>query len=112
MEKIRAVVFYKNYFLDFFKAQNPKVKEKILWTIGLLEVLPYVPETYLKHLSGTNGLYEIRIQSGSDVYRVFCFFSGNKLIVALTGFQKKTQKTPPGEIKRALKIKGEYENER
>jgi hypothetical protein len=28
----------------------------------LIEELPHVPESYLKHLTGTDGLYEIRVQ--------------------------------------------------
>jgi len=60
-------------------------------------------------LVGTDGLYEIRVQSGSDIFRIFCFFDKTKLVVLANGFQKKTQKTPIFEIKKALKIKNEYE---
>ena len=67
-----------------------------------------MPETYLKHLEGTDGLYEIRIQLVSDIYRIFCFFDEGKLVVLANGFQKKTQKTPKKEIEKALKIKDEY----
>ena len=58
------------------------------------------------------GLYEIRVQQGSDIFRIFCFFDQGKLIILANGFQKKTQKTPKNEIEFALKIKKEYENER
>ena len=68
-----------------------------------------MPEDYLKHLEGTNGLYEIRVQQGSDTFRIFCFFDEGKLVVLANGFQKKTQKTPKIEIEKALKIKQEYE---
>jgi len=68
-----------------------------------------VPEDYLKHLEGTDGLYEIRVQQGSDIFRIFCFFDEGKLVVLANGFQKKTQKTPKIEIEKALKIKHEYE---
>lgn len=71
-----------------------------------------VPETYLKHLENTDGLYEIRIQSGSDIFRIFCFFDKGQLVVLANGFQKKTQKTPKKEIELALKIKAEYENDK
>ena len=70
-----------------------------------------IPETYLKHLESTNGLYEIRIKHGKDIFRIFCFFDQGKLIILTTGFQKKKQKTPKKEIEKALKIKEEYENE-
>lgn len=106
--KHRTVVFYKNYFEEFFVKQRQKVKDKIVWTFNLIEDLPQVPETYLKHLEDTGGLYEIRIQQGNDIFRVFCFFDKGKLIVVTSGFQKKTQKTPRQEIEKALKIKEEY----
>jgi phage-related protein len=67
-----------------------------------------VPETYLKHLEGTNGLYEIRVQQGSDIFRIFCFFDEGKLVVLLNGFQKKTQKTPGGQLEKAEKLKEQY----
>jgi phage-related protein len=70
-----------------------------------------VPETYLKHIGNTDGLYEIRVKQGSDIFRIFCFFDKGKLIILANGFQKKTQKTPRKEIDKALKIKEEYQNE-
>lgn len=109
--KYRSVIFYKNYFEDFFIIQSVKVKKKIIWTIQLIEGLDRVPETFLKHIESTNGLYEIRIRTGKEIFRVFCFFDKGKLIILANGFQKKTQRTPKKEIAKALKIKGEYENE-
>lgn len=111
-QKHRKITFYKNYFQDFFSKQNKKVKAKIVWTFDLIEDLQRVPETYLKHIENTNGLYEIRVQSGSDIYRIFCFFDQGQLVVIANGFQKKTQKTPKKEIEMALKIKADYENEK
>jgi len=60
----------------------------------------------------TEGLYEIRVQMGRDIYRIFCFFDQGQLVVIANGFQKKSQKTPKQEIELALKIKGEYEHEK
>lgn len=88
-----------------------KVREKIIWTFDLIEELPRVPETYFKHIESTEGLYEIRVQSGSDIFRIFCFFDKGKLVVLANGFQKKSQKTPRKEIVYALKIKAEYEKQ-
>ena len=110
-EKIRTVFLYKDYFIDFYNQQKQKIKDKIIWTFRLLETIQYVPEYYLKHLEGTDGLYEMRIQHGKDIFRIFCFFDEGKLIVLANGFQKKTQKTPKSEIEKALKIKKEYETE-
>jgi phage-related protein len=108
----RTIIFYKDYFEEFFVKQREKVKAKIIWTLELLEELERVPETYLKHLENTDGLYEIRVQQGSDIFRIFCFFDQGQIIILTNGFQKKTQKTPKKEIEKAIKIKTEYENEK
>ena len=71
-----------------------------------------MPEKYLKHLAGTAGLYEVRVEVGSDTYRVLCFFDKGQLIILVNGFQKKTQKTPINEIELAEKLKKQYFNEK
>ncbi len=111
-KSFRTVIFYKNYFEEFFLEQSDKVKAKIIWTIQLIEEIERIPETYLKHIESTNGLYEIRIKFGKNIFRIFCFFDHGKLIILINGFQKKTQKTPKKEINRALKIMEEYKNEK
>lgn len=78
----------------------------------IIEDLDRVPEVYFKHLNGTSGLYEIRVQNRSNIFRIFCFFDDNNLVVVGHGFQKKTQKTPHNEIAQAEKIKKEYYEER
>ena len=102
-QKVRTIIFYKDYFATFFVKQSQKVKDKIVWTFDLIEIIDKVPETYLKHLEGTDKLYEIRIQNGSDTFRIFCFFDEGFLVVLANGFQKKTQKTPKQEIEKAFK---------
>lgn len=111
-QKYRKITFYKNYFQAFFSKQSKKVKAKIVWTFELVEDLQRVPETYLKYIENTNGLYEIRVQVGGDIFRIFCFFDRGQLVVLANGFQKKTQRTPTKEIEIALKIKAEYESEK
>lgn len=111
-QKHRTVIFYKDYFQEFFAKQRDKVKDKIIWTLELIEDLQRIPESYLKHIEITEGLFEIRVQVGSDIFRIFCFFDEGKLVVLANGFKKKTQKTPKQEIEKALNIKEEYENEK
>jgi phage-related protein len=106
--KVREVVAYKDDFESFLKAQPKKVQDKIFKIIEAIETLERVPSNYLKFLVGTNGLYEARIQLGSNIWRVFCFFDNDKLVILLNGFQKKTQKTPKNEIEKALKLMTEY----
>jgi phage-related protein len=110
--KFRTITIYKHYFPEFLAKQRPKVKDKIIWTLKLIEEVQHVPEIYLKHLEGTAGLFEIRVQSGNEIFRIFCFFDEGKLIVLANGFQKKTQKTPKQEIEKALKIKDLYHEEK
>jgi phage-related protein len=108
MEKIREIIAYKNHFEDFLKSQPVKVQNKIFKIIEAIETLERIPTTYLKLISGTDGLYEARIQLGSDIWRVFCFFDKGRLVILLNGFQKKTEKTPKNEIDKAINLMNEY----
>lgn len=104
----RSVVYYNHYYLDFFNGLSEDVQLKFNWTLQLIATQARVSEKFLKHLSGTNGLYEIRIEYESSQYRIFSFFDDDKLIVLINGFKKKTNKTPKREINQAEKIKKEY----
>lgn len=108
----RSVVVYKNYFFDFYEKQSEIVQNKIEWTLKLIQVMQKVPERYFKHLEGSKGLYEIRIEVGNNIYRIFSFFDKGNLIVLGNAFQKKTQKTPKQEIAKAQKIMEEYYSEK
>ena len=106
-KQFREVIFYGEYFWEFYYKQSRKVKDKITWTIGLLNYLEVIPEKYLKHIEETD-LYEIRVSFGNNIFRIFCFFDKDRLVIVLNGFQKKTQKTPRNEIDRAVRLKKEY----
>ncbi|MDY0201738.1 MAG: type II toxin-antitoxin system RelE/ParE family toxin [Bacteroidales bacterium] len=113
MEKIREVIAYKHYFEEFLLGQPKKVQDKIYKVLEAIETLERIPSNYLKLIVGTNQLYEARIQLGSNIWRVFCFFDSGRLVILLNGFQKKTQKTPKNEINRAVNLMNEYyENKR
>ena len=112
MELIRLVIAYKRYFLDFYEDQTNAVQRKIEWTLNLLRKIERVPKKYFDHIAGTDGLFEVRVEVESNIFRIFAFFDKGNLIVLGNGFQKKTQKTPKKEIEKALKIKVEYENEK
>jgi len=88
--------------------QPKKVQDKIFKVLEAIETLERIPSNYLKHLEGTKGLYEARIQLGDNIWRMFCFFDKGRLIILLNGFQKKTQKTPKKEIEMALQLMKEY----
>ncbi|MEO6229846.1 MAG: type II toxin-antitoxin system RelE/ParE family toxin [Ferruginibacter sp.] len=108
MEQIRALIFYRHYFHEFFDRQNEKVKEKIDYVLFVMTHTERVPEKFLKHIEGQKGLYEIRIEVGNNIFRIFCCFHKGKVVVLFNGFQKKTQKTPKGEIEFAVKLMNEY----
>lgn len=108
----RTVQIYKNHFWDFYNSQSVKVQDKIDWTIGLVRSLRIVPKIYFDHITGTDGLWEIRTKVGSNIFRVFCCFDEGNLVVLLSGFQKKTQKTPKKEIEKAERLKKEYYDEK
>ena len=108
MDRHRKLIFFKNYFEDFFNSLPAKVQDKIDYVLFLVTVADRIPSKFFEHLSGTDGLYEIRIEFESNIYRIFCCFDSGNLVVLFNGFQKKSQKTPQSEIDKALKIKEEY----
>ena len=108
MAKKRELYFFKDYFEKFFDKQSEKVQKKILWTLRIIEEIDQIPDVYLKHLKNTSGLYEIRVQVGKNIFRIFSFFDKENLIVIGHGFQKKSQKIPKQQIERAEQIKREY----
>jgi len=109
---MRRTYVYGDDFWGFYDAQKPAVQGKIDWVIGLVRSLKMVPEKFFKHLEGTDGLFEIRIKVGSDIFRIFCFFDKGDLVILLNGFQKKSAKTPRNEIERAVRLKQKYYEER
>jgi phage-related protein len=107
---IRKIIFYGNEFWTLYNKQTKKVQDRINWTLGVVRDIERIPEKYFKHIEGTK-LYEVRISSGNNIFRIFCFFDKGKLVVVINGFQKKSQKTPRKEIERALKLQKQYYDE-
>ncbi len=105
---MRTTYVYGTEFWDFYYTQRSEVQDKIDWVIGLVRSLEMIPEKFFKHIEGTNGLFEIRIKVGSDIFRIFCFFDEGKLVILLNGFQKKSDKTPKNEIEKAERLKQKY----
>lgn len=104
----RKIIFYKEHFQSFFNELDEKTKKKVLQVLLWIQSLDIIPVSLMKSIEGAKGLYEIRIEYNSNIYRVFCCFDTGKLVVLFNGFQKKTQKTPPGEIERAKRLMNEY----
>ncbi len=104
----RQIVFYKNHFIDFYKDLAPKVKDKFKFTLELIKQVDNIPEKFFAPMAGYDGLFEVRIEYQSNIYRIFCCFDQGKLIVLFNAFQKKTEKTPKKEIEKAMRLKTEY----
>lgn len=113
----RTVIFYKTAdgkcpIQEFLDSLSGKVAQKVLWTLKLLEDLDILPSTYFKKLTGTEGIWECRVQYGSNIYRIFCFFDIHSVVVLTHGLMKKTQKTPKQEIERAESCRKDFLNRR
>ena len=104
----RKIIFYKDYFTNFYVEQPPKVQEKIEYVLRIVRQVERVPKTFLQHMEDTDGLYEIRVEYGSNIFRIFCCFDEGNLVVLFNGFQKKTQKTPKEELTLAKRLINEY----
>jgi phage-related protein len=108
MKKVREVIAYKDHFEKFLKDQTTRVQDKIFKVIEAIETYERVPSNYLRSIKGSKGLFEARIQLGSDIWRVFCFFDEDRLVILLNGFVKKSQETSKKEIYKAKRLMMEY----
>lgn len=108
MDKIRTIILFKNYFKEFYVAQTKTVRDKINAVLRLIETQRMIPKKFFRIIEGADGIYEIRVEIESNIYRIFCCMDSGAVVVLFHGFQKKTQKTPLREIKRAEAIKKEY----
>ena len=112
MEKVRTIKLFKNYYKEFYVAQTFEVRDKINKVLKLIETQRMIPAKFFRIIEGSDGIYEIRIEFGSNIYRIFCCFDEGSVVVLFHGFQKKSQKTPLKEIRRAEAIKKEYFKEK
>ena len=104
----RGIKFYDNYFIDFYLSLDLSIQEKIEYVFKVIRTMDRIPQKFLTHIEGTDGLYEIRIKENGNIYRVFCCFDAGRIVILFNGFEKKSQKTPKREIDKALRIKQDY----
>ncbi len=62
-----------------------------------------MPGKFVTKLTGD--IFELRVKHFDRIFRVLFFYQPGRLIVLTSGFQKQTQKTPPGEITRAERLR-------
>lgn len=104
----RNIRIYGNYFIEFYKKQDQKTKDKIDFVLELIKYENRVPTKFLKHLTNTEGIYEVRVSTGNKQIRIFSFFDEGQLFILTNCFIKKTQKTPQKYLKQAVKLRKEY----
>lgn len=102
----RIILTYGGYFERFMSTLKEKEQEKIQYGLLLLKTQDRLPMKFIKFIR--DGLYELRMEYGGNIFRVFFIFDEGKVVVLFNGFQKKSQKTPLHEIDKALKIKEAY----
>ena len=107
-EYVRRVIVFEDHFKEFKKTLNRDTLKKLYQVLTLIMVVEVVPEKFLQAIEGRKGLYEIRIEQGRNIYRVFCCFDEGNLIILFNGFQKKTQKTPIRQIEKAEALMKRY----
>lgn len=110
---MREIVFYRMGsgrcpVEEFLDSLEPKQAQKVVWVLRLVEELDLVPARYFKKLVGSEDIWEVRVQIGGNIFRILGFLDGAELVVLNHAFQKKTQKTPPKEIRSAEKRKRDY----
>ena len=104
--RYRKIVTYGGYFEAFMETLTDKEQEKIQYGLLLLKTQGRLPKKFVKLIR--EGIYELRTEFNSNIFRVFFIFDEGKIVVLFNGFQKKTQKTPNTEIEKAIKIKEAY----
>jgi putative addiction module killer protein len=106
MKSNRKITAYKQYFLEFMATLDESASKKVYYVLDMLKIQNKVSKKFVKHIC--EGVYELRTEYEGNIYRVFFCFDDGNIVVLFNGFQKKTQKTPEGEINQAIKLKNEY----
>lgn len=100
---MREIIFYKTEngnspVEKFLDSLNGKQAKKVAWVLQLVEDIAIVPIQYFKKLDGTDDIWEVRVDSGNDTFRLLGFFDKGNLVILTNGFAKKSQKMPQAEI--------------
>jgi hypothetical protein len=108
MNKKRQLIYFRSYYWDFFNGQTERTKDKIDYVLYLVTVAERIPRKFFERITGYDELFAIRIEFESNIFRIFCCFDKDNIVVLFNGFQKKTQKTPNNQIDKAIQIMKEY----
>lgn len=107
-EYVRKVIVFEDHFKVFRKTLDRETLKKLYQVLTLIMMVKVIPVKYLKSIEGRKGLFEIRVEQGNNIYRVFCCFDEGNVVILFNGFQKKTQKTPIEQIDKAEALMNKY----
>jgi len=107
-EFVRHVFVFENHFKEFRKTLDRESLKKLYQVLTLIMMVEVIPVKFLKAIEGRKGLFEIRIEQGNNIYRVFCCFDEGDLVILFNGFQKKTQKIPVEQLDKAEALMKKY----
>lgn len=102
----REILAFGTYYDEFMQTLSVAERKKIHYILDLLATEDRVSTKFIKYIR--EGIYELRAMYNNNIYRVFFIFDEGNIIILFNGFQKKTDKTPEKEIKKAIKIKEAY----
>ena len=106
MDKERQILYYKNYFIEFFLSLEDGAKKKVAYVLDMIKTQERLNSNFVKSIR--DGIYELRASHNGNIYRAFFIFDEGNIVMLFNGFQKKTQKTPNNEIEKSLKLKNDY----
>lgn len=93
---------------EFLISLPPKARQKVAFVLRIIREIDRVPAEYFKKLKSSDDLWEVRVGFGGNIYRLLGFWKGDSVIILVSGFTKKSQKTPLKELKLAEQRKNEY----
>ncbi|MBB4634302.1 type II toxin-antitoxin system RelE/ParE family toxin [Longimicrobium terrae] len=112
---MREIVFYRtpsgrSPVQDFLDDLSPDAADRIGDTLQAIATSDQISAQVLKKLAGTDGLWELRIRHDGSAFRLLSFWDGTRIIVLLSAFSKKSEKTPVLEIQVAQRRRRDYVN--
>lgn len=106
MKDERKILYFRDYFISFYRSLDAGAQKKLDYSLVMLKMQERLSKRFVKLIR--DGIYELRAEHNGNIYRAFFIFDEGNVVMLFNGFQKKTQKTPESEIKKAIQIKREY----
>ncbi|MCQ2009183.1 MAG: type II toxin-antitoxin system RelE/ParE family toxin [Sporolactobacillus sp.] len=92
----------------YLNSLDTKHRVKVLRNLQLLEEFGPTKEMREKIKPLGNGIFELRTQFSNNIFRILYFHLVDKNLILTNGFTKKTEKTPPREIKKAKDYRDDF----